>query len=190
MTILAPVAGFAVAVALHGAWNLSALSGLSGFLGVFVAVQVPIFAGCVALAVLARRRGGPDHRAPPRRLRATPGWLTRSEVAMLASLPARREARAWAQRTGGPRAHAGDARTSRSWGPSWPSCGSGWCAGPRPADAQTHELAVLAGLSERRAAFLPAWEEPGPVVRQPADREIDVGEAQPVEHARGGDRLS
>jgi RsiW-degrading membrane proteinase PrsW (M82 family) len=158
VTILAPIGGFLLAVGLHAAWNLSALSGLSGFLGVFVAVQVPIFAGCVALAVLARRREG---RIIARHLGVyvSTGWLTRSEVAMLASLPARREARAWAQRTGGPRAHAA-MRDFQDLGAELAFLRDRLVRGTAPPDAQTHELAVLAGLSERRAAFLPTWEEP------------------------------
>ena len=45
-------------MALHAAWNLSALSGLSGFLGLYLVVQVPIFAVFVGVAVAARRREG------------------------------------------------------------------------------------------------------------------------------------
>src|SRR4051794_39636172 len=96
----APLGGFVVAVTLHAAWNLSALSGLSGFFGLYLLVQVPIFACFVALAVLARRREG-ALIARHLEVYARTVWLTRSEVAMLASLTTRREARAWAERTGG-----------------------------------------------------------------------------------------
>jgi RsiW-degrading membrane proteinase PrsW (M82 family) len=61
--VVAPLAGFAIAVALHAAWNLSALSGLSGFLDVY---DLRGIRG-------ARRPGpaprGPAHRAASRRVR-------------------------------------------------------------------------------------------------------------------------
>jgi RsiW-degrading membrane proteinase PrsW (M82 family) len=153
--VLAPLGGFAAAVALHAAWNLSTLSGLAGFLGVYVAVQVPIFVACVALAVLARRREG---RLIERHLGAyaRTGWLTRGEAAMLASLPARREARGWASRTGGPSARTA-MREFQDLGAELAFLRERMLRGTAPTDAHTHELALLAGLSERRAAFLPAW---------------------------------
>ena len=100
--VLLPIVGFALAVALHSAWNLSALS---GFLPLYLLVQVPIFAGCVALALLARRREAAliaRHLAVYQRA----GWLTGAEAEMLASWPARQDARGWAARTGGPAASA------------------------------------------------------------------------------------
>ena len=167
VTILAPVAGFAVAVALHAAWNLSALSGLSGFLGLFVAVQVPIFAGCVALAVLARRREG---RIIARHLGVyvRTGWLTRvggRDAGLAAGAAGCAGVGAADRRTAGARR---DARLPGAGQRSWRSCGSGWCAGRRPADAQTHELAaarravrapggVPAGLGREPAATVARW---------------------------------
>ncbi len=151
--LLAPVAGFAVAVGLHAAWNLSALSGLDGFLGVYVLVQVPIFAGCVALAVLARRREGTligRHLAVYSRT----GWLTRAEVAMLASLTTRREARGWAARTGG--AGADEAmRDFQELGSELAFLRERMARGSAPPDARSHELALLAAMSDRRARFMP-----------------------------------
>jgi protease PrsW len=151
--VVAPLAGFAVAVVLHAAWNLSALSGLSGFLGVYVAVQVPIFVCCVALAVLARRREG---RLIGRHLAVyvRTGWLTPAELAMLASMPGRREARAWAERTGGPAAR-GAMRDFQDFGSELAFLRERMMRGSAPPDAGLHELALLAGLSDRRAAFLP-----------------------------------
>ncbi len=153
--LVVPVAGFAVAVGLHAAWNLSALSGLSGFLGVFVAVQVPIFAACVALAVLARRREG-RLIAQNLAVYARTGWLTRAEVAMLASLSTRRDARAWARRTGGPAAYAA-MRDFQDLGAELAFVRERLARGTAAPDAPVRELALLAGLSERRAGFLPAW---------------------------------
>jgi RsiW-degrading membrane proteinase PrsW (M82 family) len=159
----APLAGFAVAVALHAAWNLSALSGLSGFLGLYLLVQVPIFAGFVALAVLARRREG-ALIARHLQVYARTGWLTRSEVTMLASLSTRREARAWAERTGGHPARTA-MRDFQDFGSELAFLRERMERGTAADDAPTQELALLAGLSDRRAAFLPAWSTTSPADR-------------------------
>src|SRR5680860_248922 len=53
--VLAPLAGWVVAVVVHGAWNLSAVSGLQGFVAGYLFLQLPFFAVAVALAVMARR---------------------------------------------------------------------------------------------------------------------------------------
>ena len=59
----------------------------------------PVFVAVALLAVAARRREG---RLIGRHLAVygSSGWLTQPEVAMLASLPGRRDARGWARRTG------------------------------------------------------------------------------------------
>jgi protease PrsW len=160
LRVPAPVAGFVVAVALHAAWNLSALSGLSGFLGLYLAVQVPIFAVFVGMAVGARRREG-ALIARHLDVYVRTGWLTRSEVAMLASLATRREARAWADRTGGARARAA-MRDFQDFGSELALLRERMERGIAADDAPTQELALLAALSERRAAFLPAWATPSP----------------------------
>jgi protease PrsW len=159
----APLAGFAVAVALHAAWNLSALSGLSGFLGLYLVVQVPIFACFVALAVLARRREG-ALIARHLQVYARTGWLTPGEVAMLASLATRREARAWAERTGGDAARTA-MRDFQDFGSELAFLRERMVRGTAADDAPTLELALLAGLSDRRAAFLPAWTRSAAVTR-------------------------
>jgi protease PrsW len=151
--LLAPLAGFALAVVLHAAWNLSALFGLSGFLGVYVAVQVPIFGCFVGFAALARRREG---RLIQRHLAVyvRTGWLTPAELVMLASLSTRREARSWAERTGG--APARDAmRAFQDFGSELAFLRERMVRGTAPPDAGLQELTLLAGLSDRRAAFLP-----------------------------------
>jgi RsiW-degrading membrane proteinase PrsW (M82 family) len=153
----APLAGFGVAVALHAAWNLSALSGLSGFLGLYLVVQVPIFACFVALAVLARRREG-ALIARHLQLYASTGWLTRGEVAMLASLSTRREAQTWAQRTGGEAARAA-MRDFQDFGSELAFLRERMIRGTAAPDAGSQELALLAGLSDRRAVFLPGLDE-------------------------------
>jgi hypothetical protein len=168
--VLLPIAGFALAVGLHAAWNLSALSGLDGFLGVYVLVQVPIFAGCVGIAVLARRREGvliARHLAVYERT----GWLTPAETAMLASLPTRRDARGWAARSGGPRAYEA-MRDFQEFGSELAFLRERMVRGSAPPESRSHELALLAAMSAERARFMPAprtaADEPGQNVPGPA----------------------
>jgi protease PrsW len=101
LRVIAPLVGWLCAVMLHGLWNLSAVAGLRGFLGVYVLVQVPIFIAAVGFAVWARRR---EARLVSRHLQvyAASGWFTPAEVAMLGSMSERRRARAWAHAVGGP----------------------------------------------------------------------------------------
>jgi protease PrsW len=98
--VLAPLVGWLSAVVLHGLWNLSAVAGLRGFIGIYVLVQVPIFLAAVGFAVWARRR---EAKLVTRHLQvyAASGWFTPAEVAMLGSMSERRRARAWAQAVGG-----------------------------------------------------------------------------------------
>lgn len=85
--------GYACAMLLHAVWNLSAT--LDAYFEVYLIVQVPLFIGFLALLFLLKRREGETIR---RQLTAYAdhGWFTYPEVAMLASLPARRQAKQWA----------------------------------------------------------------------------------------------
>jgi RsiW-degrading membrane proteinase PrsW (M82 family) len=87
----APLAGYLAAVLLHATWNWASLSGLSGFLTGYVVVMVPTFAATVGIAAWSRRREG---ATLARRLPAyvDAGWLAPEDVAMLASVPRRRQA--------------------------------------------------------------------------------------------------
>jgi RsiW-degrading membrane proteinase PrsW (M82 family) len=98
--VIAPLLGWLSAVILHGLWNLSAVAGLRGFIGLYVLVQVPIFLAAVGFAVWARRR---EAQLVTRHLQvyAASGWFTPAEVAMLGSMSERRKARAWAHQVGG-----------------------------------------------------------------------------------------
>ena len=98
--VLSTGVGFVVAVFLHGAWNLSASSGLNGFVAGYVLLQVPVFILFIGLALLARRREGRLIEQNLAVYRNT-GWLAPAEVGMLGSLAARRQARIWAQGNGG-----------------------------------------------------------------------------------------
>ena len=73
-------------------WNLSALAGMEGFLAAYVTYQVPLFLAFIGFLVWLRRREGRligQYLSPY----ADAGWLTHGEVAMLASLRLRRDAR-------------------------------------------------------------------------------------------------
>ncbi|WP_380174047.1 PrsW family intramembrane metalloprotease [Kineococcus sp. DHX-1] len=96
----APVLGLVVAVVLHALWNASASSGVASFVELFLLLQVPVFAAAVAVAVVARVR---ESRLIVRHLQvyARTGWLGESEVAVLASSRARRQARSAAAGRGG-----------------------------------------------------------------------------------------
>jgi protease PrsW len=100
--VVAPVAGYVLAVLAHALWNIAAVSGGAGLLTVYLLVEVPVFLAFVGFVGWARRREG---RLIGRFLRpyADAGWLSPEEVAMLASMPRRREARVWARANAGPR---------------------------------------------------------------------------------------
>jgi hypothetical protein len=99
----APLLGYAIAVMLHGIWNLAAISGGQGLIAVFLLVEIPIFLSFLGLVVWARAREG---RLIGRFLMpyADTGWLSPAEVRMLSRMSLRRSARMWAQQTGGRRA--------------------------------------------------------------------------------------
>lgn len=151
-----PLVGWAVAVVVHGAWNASASSGLSGFLTAYVLFQVPVFLGFAALAVYARRREG---RLIGRHLEVycATGWLSPGEVSMLASIPARRDARSWAARTGGGAARRA-MRDFQEMASELAFLRERMVRGSAHADAQTTEHAMLAAMSSLRAVFLPQWQ--------------------------------
>ena len=94
--VVAPVAGFVLAVLAHALWNLAAVSGGQGVLVVYLLVEVPIFLAFLGFVAWTRRHEG--HLIGQfLRPYADVGWLSPAEVAMLASMPHRREARRWAR---------------------------------------------------------------------------------------------
>jgi RsiW-degrading membrane proteinase PrsW (M82 family) len=151
--VLAPLCGWVAAVMMHSAWNLGSLTSFQGFVTAYVFLQVPVFLAAVALALLARRREG---RLIARHLTvyATTGWLTQSEVRMLASLPDRRQARDWASRTMG----AGGRRAMRDFqelASELAFLRERMTRGTAPHDAATTEVALLQTMWQLRRAFLP-----------------------------------
>jgi RsiW-degrading membrane proteinase PrsW (M82 family) len=151
--VLAPLAGWLVAVLLHGIWNLAAVASLQGFVVGYVLVQVPVFGAAVALAVLARRREG---RLVRRHLEvyARSGWLTPAEVRMLSALPDRSAARGWAARTGGPDARRA-MRDFQELATELAFLRERIAHGTAPDDATEQERRMLHTLWHLRTRFLP-----------------------------------
>ena len=155
LKVVYPLAGWAVAVLLHGAWNATASSGLGGFVTGYVLFQLPVFVGFALLAVYARRREG---RLIARHLEVycSTGWLSPGEVQMLASIPGRREARAWASRTGGAVARRA-MRDFQEMASELAFLRERMVRGSAQQDARTTEYAMLASMSQLRGVFLPQW---------------------------------
>ncbi len=151
--VVAPLVGWAVAVGVHAAWNLSALSGLQGFFAGYVAFQLPFFAAAIVLAVLARRREG-RLIAAHLGIYATSGWLTPAEVSMLAKVSARREARGWASRTLGPDASRA-MRDFQELGSELAFLRERMSHGTAARDAPEVEQRMLATMWHLRPSFLP-----------------------------------
>ena len=92
--------GLLVAMVLHGLWNGSAMMGDgTGFLVIYVVLQLPLFLGTVGLAFWLRRREAAVVRDRLTEYAAA-GWFAQVEVMMLASLGERGRARAWAGHRG------------------------------------------------------------------------------------------
>ena len=156
--VMAPLLGWCVAVTLHAMWNLTAASGLSGFVVGYAIFQLPVFLLAAILAIYARRREG---RLIGRHLQvySRTGWLTPREVAMLASIPARRDARAWAARTGGANAKRA-MRDFQELGSELAFLRERMQRGTAPPDAATQESAMLAAMTQLRTQFVPRWVSP------------------------------
>jgi hypothetical protein len=96
----APPLGYACAVLAHGLWNASTIFGPEGFIGTYLFVMVPAFAGLVWLAVWARRS---ERRMLTAALgdAAQRGLVPATDIGWVVDLRARREARRFARQTGG-----------------------------------------------------------------------------------------
>ena len=99
--VLAPLAGYVVAVGLHGLWNGSVVvGGIQGFLTAYVLGMLPILLLLVALAVWARRR---EARMLGEALLqcAQMGWINVAEIPWVAQMGQRAAARRYARIHGG-----------------------------------------------------------------------------------------
>jgi protease PrsW len=156
--VLAPLAGYLVAVGLHATWNLSTTTGLRGFMALYVVVQMPVFVIFATLALLARRREG---TVIARHLGtyASAGWLTTDEVVMLTTLSGRRAAQVWASGSGGRRARRAMQRF-QSAASELAFLRERMHRGNAPADAAVIEQQLLLDLSAQRRTFYPS-QRPG-----------------------------
>lgn len=150
--VFAPLAGYLLAVLAHALWNLAAVTGGTGLVTVYLVVQVPLFLAFVGFVVWTRRREGHLiglHLRPY----ADAGWLSRSEVSMLASMSRRREARIWARANGGPRALA-SMRAFQDTASELALLRRRMTHSAADAHAVGEEQALLHALATRRAEFL------------------------------------
>ena len=99
--VLAPILGYLCAGVFHLCWNGSTVFGVGGFLLTYVVVMMPALGGMVALAVWARRA---ERRMLAASLgdAAERGLIPYIDVPWMVDLRARRMARQFALRVGGP----------------------------------------------------------------------------------------
>ena len=148
--ILAGLGGYLCAVLLHGTWNLSA--GAGNFLALYVSVQVPLFLIFIVLIIWLRHREGKLIRQYLSQY-ADVGWLSHQEVAMLASLSARRQARSWARQNGGKRALA-SMRSFQDSASDLALLRARIARGSAGKDAQPAERALLDSIVAHRQGFI------------------------------------
>jgi hypothetical protein len=146
---------------LHGSWNLMAtLAAETGqplyLLYGYVAVMLPILLGMVGFAVWLRAwEGQLTHRMLTDYVHA--GWLSPPEVAALRSLGTRHSARHWARRVAGEpgmRAMRGFQFAATRLALLRDGLRRGLHAAGDAADAAAEERALLAEITEHRAAFV------------------------------------
>lgn len=146
--LVAPLAGYAVAVALHASWNRSAVAGLGGFISTYVGFMVPVFLGLIVVASGLRRREArlitatlPDY--------ARAGWLPPQDLPMLATPRARRTSRSAARAAGRGREMAAYQDAAVELAFLRARAGSGH----RVEDLADRELALLHDLAGARTAL-------------------------------------
>jgi len=98
---VAPLGGYVVAVLAHGTWNAATIFGLGSVALVYVVLMLPAVFGLTAVAVWARRS---ERRMLALALgdAARRGLLPATDIGWVVDLGARRSARAYARRWGGP----------------------------------------------------------------------------------------
>jgi hypothetical protein len=150
--ILGPLLGYLLAVLSHALWNLAAVSGGRGMVVVYLLVEVPIFLAFLGFVVWTRRREG---RLIGQFLRpyADAGWLSAAEVAMLSSMPQRREARAWARANTG-RAGLAAMRSFQDTASELALLRRRMYHSAADEHALAHERELLEALRVRRAQFV------------------------------------
>ncbi|HEY8307471.1 MAG TPA: PrsW family intramembrane metalloprotease [Lapillicoccus sp.] len=148
--VLVALGGFLLAALLHGIWNLSAATG--HLIGAYVLFQVPLFLSFVALVIGLRYREGRLIRTYLSQY-ADAGWLSHQEVAMLSSLPARRQARIWANQQGG-RAAVASMRAFQDGASDLALLRARMVRGSAERDAAARERTLLESIVAHRRAFV------------------------------------
>ena len=148
--VLVALGGFLLAALLHGIWNLSAATG--HLIGAYVLFQVPLFLCFVALVIGLRYREGRLIRTYLSQY-ADAGWLSHQEVAMLSSLPARRQARIWANQQGGSAAVA-SMRAFQDAASDLALLRARMVRGSAERDAAARERTLLESIVAHRRAFV------------------------------------
>jgi RsiW-degrading membrane proteinase PrsW (M82 family) len=100
LRLVAPLAGYAVAVVAHALWNSSTVYGLGSFVAVYVVLMIPALGGVGALALWARSS---ERRMLAAALgdAAARGLLPATDIGWVVDLGARRRSRAYARNRGG-----------------------------------------------------------------------------------------
>ena len=148
--VLVALGGFLLAALLHGIWNLSAATG--HLIGAYVLFQVPLFLCFLALVIGLRYREGRLIRTYLSQY-ADAGWLSHQEVAMLSSLPARRQARIWANQQGG-RAAVASMRAFQDGASDLALLRARMVRGSAERDAAARERTLLESIVAHRRAFV------------------------------------
>ena len=148
--VLVALGGFLLAALLHGIWNLSAATG--HLIGAYVLFQIPLFLCFVALIVGLRYREGRLIRTYLSQY-ADAGWLSHQEVAMLSSVPARRQARVWANQQGG-RAAVAAMRGFQDGASDLALLRARMVRGSAERDAAARERRLLESIVAHRRAFV------------------------------------
>ena len=148
--VLVALGGYLVAALLHGIWNLSAATG--HLIGAYVLFQVPLFLCFIALIIGLRYREGRLIRTYLSQY-ADAGWLSHQEVAMLSSIPARRQARVWANQQGG-RPAVASMRAFQDEASDLALLRARMVRGTAERDAAAHERTLLEALVTHRRAFV------------------------------------
>ena len=99
--LVAPLAGYCLAVAAHATWNTSAVYGFDSFVGVYLLLMAPGFLLVLGLAVWARRS---ERRMLTAALgdAANRGLIPATDIGWVVDLEARRASRRFARERGGP----------------------------------------------------------------------------------------
>ena len=99
--LVAPLAGYCLAVTAHATWNTSAVYGFDSFVGVYLLLMAPGFLLVLGLAVWARRS---ERRMLTAALgdAANRGLIPATDIGWVVDLEARRASRRFAREHGGP----------------------------------------------------------------------------------------